>query len=202
VRVGNRLFRYLAGGNVEAEYHEEVYRLAIQDALTGLPNRRALDEFLGREAVRAERHARPLSVVLLDVDRFKAVNDAHGHLAGDAVLRGVAAALAGLTRAEDLCARYGGEEFALVLVEAGHADALAVAERARAAVAARRVRFDGSELAVTVSAGVATCGGAAATAAELLSAADGRLYAAKRGGRDRVVGEADGADLFDTHVTG
>ena len=80
LRVGGVIYRYLAGGNVEAEYHEEIYRLTIQDALTRLPNRRALDEFLGREAARAARHARPLSVLLLDLDRFKAVNDAHGHL--------------------------------------------------------------------------------------------------------------------------
>lgn len=193
VRVGNRLFRYLAGGNVEADYHEEIYRLAIEDGLTRLPNRRALDEFLGREVYRAARHARPLSVALFDLDRFKAVNDAHGHLCGDSVLRELAGVLRAGARSEDLCARYGGEEFALVLVEADHAAALAAAERVRAAVAGHPFRFEGAALALTVSAGVATtCGDAAATPAELLHAADGRLYAAKRGGRDRVVGEGDG----------
>jgi diguanylate cyclase (GGDEF)-like protein len=192
LRVGNRLYRYLAGGNVEAEYHEEIYRLAILDGLTGLPNRRAFNEFLEREVARSARHDRPLSVALFDVDRFKAVNDTRGHLCGDAVLRAVAGALQGLARAEDLCARYGGEEFALVLVEADHDAAVGAAERARAAVEQLRIAFEGAELSVTVSAGVATtCGDAAATPAGLLWAADGRLYEAKRDGRNRVVGVGD-----------
>jgi two-component system, cell cycle response regulator len=202
VRVGNRLYRYLAGGNLEAEYHEEIYRLAVRDGLTGLPNRRALDEFLAREAARAHRHARPLSVVLFDVDRFKSVNDTRGHLCGDVVLREVGAILAAAARAEDQCARYGGEEFALVMVEADHAGALAAAERVRAAVEGHRFQFEGQELAVTISAGVATtCGGAPVRPIELLNAADGRLYAAKREGRNRVVGASpNDADLFDTVV--
>jgi diguanylate cyclase (GGDEF)-like protein len=189
LRVGNRIYRYLAGGNVEAEYHEEIYRLAVRDGLTGLANRRALNEFLEREVARSARHARPLSVVLCDVDRFKSVNDTHGHLCGDAVLRAVADALRGLAREEDLCARYGGEEFALVLAETEHDAAVAVAERARAAVERLLVRTEDVELRVTVSAGVATtCGDAASTPAELLFVADGRLYEAKRAGRNRVLG--------------
>jgi two-component system, cell cycle response regulator len=202
LRVGNRLYRYLAGGNLEAEYHEEIYRLAVRDGLTGLPNRRALDEFLAREAARAHRHARPLSVVLFDVDRFKAVNDTYGHLCGDVVLREVGELLAAAARAEDLSARYGGEEFALVLVEADHAGALAVAERVRAAVEGHQFRFEGQNLAVTISAGVATtCGGAPVRPVELLNAADGRLYVAKREGRNRVVGaSSNDADLVDTVV--
>ena len=86
LRVGNCLFRYLAGGNVEAEYHEELYRLAIIDALTGLHNNRYLLEYLEREAIRSARHDRPLALILLDIDHFKAINDTHGHLAGDLAL--------------------------------------------------------------------------------------------------------------------
>jgi diguanylate cyclase (GGDEF)-like protein len=196
LRVGGRLYRYLAGGNVEAEYHEEIYRLTIVDGLTGLPNRRALDEFLAREVARSARHRRPLSVVLLDVDRFKAVNDTRGHLCGDAALRAVAEALRGVAREEDICARYGGEEFALVLAEADHDAALAAAERARAAVERQAVRFDGEEVWVTVSAGVATTYGEADTSpAQLLFVADGRLYEAKRAGRNRVVGSSGDSTL-------
>jgi diguanylate cyclase (GGDEF)-like protein len=196
LRVGNRLYRYLAGGNVEAEYHEEIYRLAVRDGLTGLSNRRALNEFLDREVARSTRHARPLSVVLFDVDRFKGVNDQYGHLCGDAVLRAVAEALRQYARPEDLCARYGGEEFALVLAESDHLAAIEAAERARAAVERQPVRFEGLELSVTVSAGVATtCGDAATTPAGLLWLADGRLYEAKRGGRNRVVGEGENATV-------
>jgi diguanylate cyclase (GGDEF)-like protein len=196
LRVGNRLYRYLAGGNVEAEYHEEIYRLAVRDGLTGLANRRALNEFLDREVTRSTRHARPLSVVLLDVDHFKVVNDTHGHLCGDGVLRAVAEALRGVTREEDLCSRYGGEEFVLVLVEADHEAALLAAERARAAVERQVIRFEALELSVTVSAGVATtCGDPEATPAALLWLADGRLYEAKRTGRNRVVGDGDASTV-------
>src|SRR5229473_2792421 len=87
LRVGNWIFRYLTGGNVEAEYHEEIYRLTIIDALTGIHNKRYLLEFLDRELARSARHHRPLSLVMLDIDRFKAVNDELGHLAGDFTLR-------------------------------------------------------------------------------------------------------------------
>ena len=195
LRVGNCIFRYLAVGNVEAEYHEEIYRLSIQDVLTRLPTRRSLDEFLAREVARSRRYFRPLSVVMMDVDLFKSVNDSHGHLCGDADLCELAVSLRVVVRTEDLCARYGGEEFALVLVETDHAGAMAVAEQGRATVAGRPFRFEGEALALTASAGVATIyGGTETTPADLLHAADRRLYAAKTLGRDRVVGEFSDGD--------
>src|SRR5262249_25283508 len=87
LRVGNCIYRYLAGGNIEAEYHEEIYRLTILDGLTRIHNQRYLGEFLEREVARSQRHHRPLSVLMFDIDRFKAINDTHGHLCGDFVLR-------------------------------------------------------------------------------------------------------------------
>ncbi len=190
LRVGNRLYRYLAGGNIEAEYHDEIYRLTIVDGLTGLANRRALNEFLDREVSRSARHDRPLSVVLFDLDRFKNVNDQHGHLCGDVVLRAIAESLRGFARAEDLCARYGGEEFALVLVECDPYTAMETAERARRVVEQQMIHFEQTEITVTVSAGVATTrGDLGITPSGLLFAADGRLYEAKHDGRNRVVGE-------------
>lgn len=196
LRVGSAIYRYLAGGNIEAEYHEEIYRLTVLDGLTGAHNRRALDEFLDREVARSRRHDRPLSVLLLDIDKFKAVNDGRGHLCGDLVLRGLAERVRPGVRAEDLFARYGGEEFALALVETDHAAAVAAAERLRRLVAAEPFVWEGEPVRVTVSLGVATTRGeeGAADPAALLRVADERLYRAKQAGRNRVVGEPGLAD--------
>ncbi len=132
LRVGNCIYRYLAGGNVEAEYHEEIYRLTIIDALTQIYNQRYLLDFLEREVLRTSRHSRPLSVVMFDIDRFKAINDERGHLVGDYTLRELSACIRKMVRREDLFARYGGEEFALILVETSLEPALEVAERSSA----------------------------------------------------------------------
>src|SRR6516162_4023066 len=108
LRFGNWIFRYLTGGNVEADYHEEIYRLTIIDALTGIHNKRYLLDFLDRELVRASRRGRPLALVIFDVDRFKAINDEYGHLGGDLTLRELAACVAKIVRQDELLARYGG----------------------------------------------------------------------------------------------
>ncbi len=189
LRVGNCIFRYLASGNVEADYHEEIYRLTIIDALTQISNKRFFDEFLEREVLRTVRHNRPLSLLLFDIDRFKQVNDDLGHLAGDFTLREMAACVKRVVRREDLFARYGGEEFALVLIETGLPDALQVAERVRALVEAHTFRFDDKVFKLTVSLGVADCQlDGTATPRELMRRADENMYAAKRGGRNKVIG--------------
>ncbi|MGL4551612.1 MAG: diguanylate cyclase [Gemmataceae bacterium] len=188
LRVGNCIYRFLAGGNIEAEYHEEIYRLAIVDGLTDIPNKRYLFEFLNRELARSSRHSRPLALLVFDIDRFKSINDEHGHLGGDHVLREMAGRLKGVIRAEELFARYGGEEFVMVLPETALADALLVAERVRSMVEAEPFRFDGATLAVTISVGVAATEGAAIDPAELLQLSDAKLYEAKNAGRNRVAG--------------
>ena len=197
LRIGNCIYRFLDGGNVEAQYHEEIYRLTVVDALTGAWNRRYLFEFLGRELARSARHQRPLSLAVLDIDHFKKVNDQYGHAAGDAVLRDVAALLRAEARADELAARYGGEEFALVLPEASAAEAEAACERIRASIEGRCFRCGEYAVPVTVSIGVATTAGEAVVAADvLLQQADARLYEAKAGGRNRVVsGLGRGADF-------
>src|SRR5262249_24636873 len=129
LRVGGYLFRYLAGGNVEADYHEEIFRLAITDALTGTFNKRHLLDFLDRELTRSFPTGRPRALVLFAIDHFKALNDAHGHLAGDAVLRDQAGRLRNNIRRDELFARYGGEEFAVVLPETDLDGAERMAER-------------------------------------------------------------------------
>ncbi|WP_432514927.1 GGDEF domain-containing protein [Kineococcus sp. SYSU DK001] len=159
-----------------ADALEALRRAATLDGLTGVANRRTLDEALARAV--ADPGAAPLSVALLDVDHFKAVNDRYGHQAGDEVLRAVAAAAASVVREGDLVARYGGEEFAVLLPRTTPAQAQVLVERLRAAVAA------GTEPRVTCSVGIAAADG---DAAQVLAAADRALYAAKAAGRDRNV---------------
>ena len=188
LRVGNCLYRYLTGGNIESEYHEEIYRLTIQDGLTRIHNQRALTEFLDREVARSQRHKRPLSVLLFDIDRFKAINDTHGHLCGDFVLRELAECIRSTIRKEDLFARYGGEEFCMVLVETSEEEARGAAERVRALIEAHEFQFEDTRIKLTISVGVATTTGeSVVTPADLLRVADERLYQAKRGGRNLVV---------------
>jgi two-component system cell cycle response regulator len=187
LRVGNCIYRFLTGGNVEAEYHEEIYRLTIIDGLTEIHNKRYLLEFLDRELARSERYGRPLAVLLFDIDHFKGVNDRMGHLGGDVMLRELAARVRGGIRKEELFARYGGEEFAVVLPETAREGAIPIAERIRGLVEAQPFVYEGHDHRLTISVGVATTGGETGlTPAELLRRADERLYQAKRDGRNRV----------------
>ena len=165
-----------------------MYAAAVQDGLTGLANRRALDDRLTAELAHAVRHRRELSILIIDVDYFKKVNDTHGHLAGDAVLRQMASLLAEQVRTEDLVARYGGEEFIVVARDVPVTGAEVLAERLRRAIAEARFRFDDLALAVTVSVGIATLSGLAGepSVTRLLTAADIALYEAKSSGRNRV----------------
>jgi two-component system, cell cycle response regulator len=189
LRVGNCIYRFLMGGNVEAEYHEEIYRLTIIDALTDIPNSRALLEFLDRELARSCRHNRPLALVMIDVDRFKLINDELGHLGGDYALRELAGRLKGNIRKEELFARYGGEEFAIVLPETNREAALELCERMRLLIAAEPFRYEDKAFQVTISLGVATTSGEPnLTPKDLIALADEKLYAAKHQGRNRVVG--------------
>lgn len=160
--------------------------LAIRDPLTGLFNRRHWRYTLEREMERCRRHDRPASVLMVDIDRFKEVNDHLGHGMGDRVLTEVGRRLEADSRAQDTVARFGGEEFTVLLPETSGAEAAEVADRMRRAVA--ELTFPGLEgFTVRVSVGVAACDDLAdATADDMMTAADRALYAAKRGGRDRV----------------
>ena len=160
---------------------ERMQQMAVTDGLTELANRRSFDRSLERELTRAARTDGRLSVVLLDIDHFKMLNDTYGHVVGDNVLRQIAAALRECGREYDTVARYGGEEFAAVLPGCSSALALQVAERLREAV-----EQAGSDVPVTASAGVATYPYDGIDANGLLSAADQALYAGKRAGRNTV----------------
>ena len=161
---------------------------AVTDPLTGLHNRGFFQESLSVEVLRSRRYGRPLSLLLVDIDHFKLVNDALGHAAGDKALREVADRMRKTARATDVVARYGGEEFAVLLPETAHANALIAGERIRAAVDGTPVIGRAGTRALTISVGVATCPDNATEADKLLEQVDTALYAAKTGGRNRVAG--------------
>jgi diguanylate cyclase (GGDEF)-like protein len=193
VDIGELLARLHSGltlRRLQAELEEknrELARLAATDPLTGLPNRRSFDANLERQAVGARRYDDALSLVLLDIDEFKAVNDRFGHDIGDEVLREVGRRLREACRAGDMVARIGGEEFALILTRTSADGATAAAERTRSLISDAPVATSAGALEVTVSAGVAWAGAETGLdAQQLYRSADEALYAAKRQGRNRV----------------
>ncbi|WP_158253750.1 sensor domain-containing diguanylate cyclase [Chromobacterium alticapitis] len=167
-------------------HEKQLYRLATQDGLTGLNNRRQFIELADRELERGRRTQGPLSVMMMDLDHFKQINDRHGHAVGDTVIRHFADLCRDALRASDLCGRLGGEEFAALLPDTALAEAMQVAERLRAAVAAARLPLDDGELSYTVSIGVAQQRPDEQDIDEVLSRADKQLYLAKHEGRNRV----------------
>lgn len=169
-------------------HESQLDALARTDALTGLPNRREILDRFQQEHARSQRAGHALSLIVIDLDHFKRVNDTHGHAAGDAVLRAFAEVAGESLRRMDVCGRTGGEEFLVLLPETGLDDARAVAERLREALATRVVQHGGHALRVTASLGVAShpARSAPTPAEELLRRADDALYAAKAAGRDRV----------------
>ena len=165
--------------------YREALAAAARDPLTGAGNRAGLDAALPREAELARRHGTPLSVVMIDVDRFKAVNDRFGHLAGDVVLEGFAARIRSCVRSSDLLFRFAGDEFAVLASNTPLGGAVLLAERVRAAVAERPFDTSAGRVAITASLGAA-CLRRGESGAGLLARADDALYAAKAGGRNRV----------------
>ncbi len=177
---------------LQKAYAELEYR-ATHDELTGLPNRTTVIEALSKELSRSGRSGRSVAVVMVDIDHFKSINDAHGHLAGDTVLKAIAERMRHLLRPYDTIGRFGGEEFLLVIPECGREDALLVAERLRAGVADQAITLEGRTLSVTLSVGVAWADDARHRGIDtLIAAADRALYRAKEEGRNRVRCHAPG----------
>jgi diguanylate cyclase (GGDEF)-like protein len=188
VRFGDAIYKFLSGSNIESAYHEAIHNMAIQDGMTGIHNKRFFMEFLEREIAVASRHGHPLTLVMFDVDHFKKVNDTHGHLAGDAVLKDLSQRIRPRIRREDLFARYGGEEFACVLPSTALAGGIVFAEHLRTLIEEKPCQFDGTSIAFTISVGVTTLHRETGVdPLGLIKRADENLYAAKRGGRNRVV---------------
>ncbi len=184
------LLRFSLVDDQEEKALRRVYEAAILDGLTGVFNRKHLEERIAAELAYATRHKTKLSVVIIDVDHFKKVNDTYGHLGGDAVLRAVATLFGAGLRAEDVLARYGGEEFVILLRATSAPQAVELAERLRKKIEATAIPFEGRDIRITSSAGVAANDepGMTSDRESLLGRADERLYKAKSGGRNRVVG--------------
>lgn len=199
VRLADVVLRFHERRSLDALAHDRMYRLATVDPGTGVHNRRHTHQALKLEVARTRRTGAPLAVICCDLDQFKAVNDTHGHAAGDQVLKESATLLRNELRAGDVIGRWGGEEFLIVAPHTTEAHALALAERLRLALAGHRFELESADGGAmrrvmhrqTLSLGVAVFDPAMRDEHDLLALADRRLYAAKRGGRNRVVA-ADG----------
>jgi diguanylate cyclase (GGDEF)-like protein len=191
ITVGESILKFISHTSVEARYHEEVHQLASCDALTGLFNRRYFVDTLDREIARALQDGRPLALAILDVDLFKQINDTHGHLTGDLVLKQVSAIIKRNVDGECIAARIGGEEFAMLLPALPAADAHSLAETIRSEIARTPFRAGDAVHGVTISIGTALLAPGRDTRSTLLQAADEALYRAKASGRNRVC-SADG----------
>jgi diguanylate cyclase (GGDEF)-like protein len=188
IQVGtSTVFRFSLNDRLDEHYLEHLYERSIRDTLTGLLNRRYLSECLDRDLAFAKRHEMPVSLVLIDADFFKKVNDAFGHSGGDEVLQGLAELLAGMQRSESILARFGGEEFAVLLRNVEVRGAEIFAERMRLAVEQRRFAVGRGSVGMTVSVGVAcTKTDGVDTPEELFDRADRYLYLSKTRGRNCV----------------
>jgi len=171
-----------------AQSFEKAERLSVTDGLTGLTNRQHLEALLTSEILRSRRYRTPLSLVMLDVDYFKSVNDTFGHQEGDEVLITVAAIIKNLCRSQDVAARYGGEEFLLILPETNGVGARVIAERVREEVESRQFNHEGKAHSVTISCGIAEINNEKDQGlASLIGVADQALYQAKESGRNRTI---------------
>jgi len=185
IGFGPVFFRFALADEKEVMALKQRYEFSVVDGLTGAINRKHFDDRLLVELAYAKRHRSDLSLLILDVDHFKAINDKLGHQAGDAVLKQLAATVKAALRMEDVFARYGGEEFAIIARGIGGVDALAFAERVRRLVEQRQFVHDETQVWVSVSVGIATLPrGDGMNAEELVRQADAALYAAKAAGRN------------------
>jgi diguanylate cyclase (GGDEF)-like protein len=185
--IGRRNEALLARNRQLAVLSAEFEQLSAIDALTGISNRRSFDERLHMELDRSNRYGPPCALVMIDLDRFKTLNDRFGHRGGDHILRLTAALLDSEKRSGDMVARYGGEEFAAIFPHVDSEAALAWAERVRLRLASELIHWDGAEVSITASFGVAATPSHARTVPELVEAADRALYESKRRGGDHAL---------------
>ncbi len=185
-RVGPVHFKFLHESDPEHAYYETIYQLMMSDGLTQACNKRKFSDELQREFARTQRHHRPLSLILFDLDHFKAVNDTHGHLCGDMVLQQIAHWTREHLRSEQLFARVGGEEFVILSPEIGLAEAMALAEKLCSRFAREEISCRGKKIRISCSFGVAELLPTMRNPQDLYAAADRAMYCAKEQGRNRV----------------
>ncbi len=186
ILIGNTILKFMSTVNVEHQYHEEIYRLATIDGLTGLFNKNFFLERLAEEYSRSKRYDRSLSLLFFDFDHFKRINDTHGHLAGDEILQKASSLMQRNMRKEDLCGRYGGEEFGVLLPETPHKNALFLAEKLRKLIEGTTFEHAGKTIPVTISIGVATLTKDVKTPTQFVEIVDQALYRAKQAGRNCI----------------
>ena len=186
LKVGRTILKFIVGGNIEGQYHEEIYRLMTMDGLTQVHNKRYFDEMLKRELSRARRYERTFCLILFDIDHFKQINDTYGHLAGDAVLRQLGTVVRTHVRRDDIIARTGGEEFGIITPEVGLHGAVELAKKLNRLVDEQAFEFEGTRIAVTISLGVCEWDEAMQSTQAIVQASDEKLYEAKRTGRNKV----------------
>lgn len=189
------ILKFTYSDELEEDYQLKMYDAALHDGLTKAYNKRYFLDRLPTETAYAVRHGTPLSLLMIDVDHFKRVNDGHGHPGGDFVLAKLAQLIAGALRTEDLFVRYGGEEFAILCRGVKLDNASVLARRLRVLIESSVFEFEGKRIPVTVSIGVASCVRTADAGAQLVSDADAALYEAKHAGRNRVVSRASGTEF-------
>jgi diguanylate cyclase (GGDEF)-like protein len=183
LRFGNHIFKFL--DHIEAQYHETAYAMMTRDGLTGAYNKRYFMEVLNRHEQRCRRRRLPMSLVLIDIDHFKQVNDTYGHLAGDEVLQELSSRVQQITREDEVFARFGGEEFALLICDGNLREAVQLAERCHSLVRSTPFETSAGTIPVTVSGGVAEYD-MASPASEFIERADQKLYKAKKSGRNQI----------------
>ncbi len=188
IQLGERtILKFADADSVEEGFHQAMYEAAVRDVLTHVYNRRHFVERLASEVAYSRRHHAPLSLLMIDIDHFKQINDGYGHPAGDYVLATLGQILLAAVRAEDIIARYGGEEFAILCRGTPPMSALRLAERLRRGVESHAFVYHDQRISVTLSVGIAMCADSPTAAQHLVAKADAALYQAKETGRNRVV---------------
>ncbi len=184
--IANTVIKFIYKDLVEADFHEEIYKLASLDGLTQLINKKHFKEVLSREISRSQRQKEPLALCMMDIDFFKKINDTHGHQAGDHLLVEVTKLIKQQIRKEDVFARYGGEEFCLLLPNSTHESAYTVAEKIRQTIAETTLSFNNKAISVTLSIGIAMLQNASVDGDHFIEYADAKLYHSKQNGRNQV----------------